>query len=133
MTISFYKRLTRNRKMRNTPVLLLPNIGRRGQDIRPNLAWTSLMECYWMLWNSRVTAFTTAALFRENQQGIKTNPCHPCLKLVVFLALLYKAVLHVFFSFFYLSSLVKLVNWKNKGADLMKNVQLFYFHFISAV
>ena len=32
-----------------------------------NLARMSLIECYWMLQNSRVTAFTVLELLRENQ------------------------------------------------------------------
>ena len=35
----------------------------------PNLARMSLIECYWMLQNSRVTAFTVFELLRENQLG----------------------------------------------------------------
>ena len=35
----------------------------------PNLTWTSLIKCYWMLQNARVTASTASELLRENQQG----------------------------------------------------------------
>ena len=35
----------------------------------PNLARMSLIECYWMLHNYRVTAFTVFELLRENQLG----------------------------------------------------------------
>ena len=42
----------------------------------PNLAQMSLTECYWMLQNSRVTAFTIFELLRENQLGGKISP-HP--------------------------------------------------------
>ena len=35
----------------------------------PHLAWMSLIECYWILQNSRVTAFTVFELLREIQQG----------------------------------------------------------------
>ena len=35
----------------------------------PNLARMSLIECYWMLQNLRVTAFTVFELLRENQLG----------------------------------------------------------------
>ena len=35
----------------------------------PRLARMSLIECYWMLQNSRVTAFTVFDLLRENQLG----------------------------------------------------------------
>ena len=33
--------------------------------------WMSLMKCYWMLQNVRVTAFTVSELLRGNQQGAK--------------------------------------------------------------
>ena len=36
----------------------------------PNLTRTSLIKCYWMLQNARVTAFTVSELLRENQQGV---------------------------------------------------------------
>ena len=46
----------------------------------PNLARMFLIECYWMLQNSRITAFTILELLRENQLGeggkITTLP-HP--------------------------------------------------------
>ena len=35
----------------------------------PSLVRTSLIKCYWMLQNARVTAFTVSELLRENQQG----------------------------------------------------------------
>ena len=35
----------------------------------PNLARMSLIECYWMLQNSRATAFTVLELLRESQLG----------------------------------------------------------------
>ena len=40
----------------------------------PNLAWTSLIKCYWMLQNFRVTAFTVSELLSENQQGAGKTP-----------------------------------------------------------
>ena len=42
----------------------------------PNLAPMSLIKCYWMLQNARVTAFTIFDLLGENQQGggDKINP-----------------------------------------------------------
>ena len=42
----------------------------------PNLAQMSLIECYWMLQNSRVIAFTVFELLRENQLGVKSPPPH---------------------------------------------------------
>ena len=67
MTISFYKRLARNPKIGNTSVWVLTNIW--GELEIPNLARMSLMKCYKMLQNSRVTAFALSELLRENQQG----------------------------------------------------------------
>ena len=43
----------------------------------PNLAQMSLMKCYWMLQNSKVTAFNVYDLLRENQQGGKITPPPP--------------------------------------------------------
>ena len=40
----------------------------------PNLVRMSLIECYWRLQNSRVTAFTVFELLRENQLGGKITP-----------------------------------------------------------
>ena len=43
-----------------------------------NLAWMSLIECYWMLQNFRVTAFTVFELLREIQLGeSKVTPLPP--------------------------------------------------------
>ena len=53
MTILFYKELTRNPKIRNTPVWVLSNIWRRGELWIPNLARMSLIEYYWMLQHAR--------------------------------------------------------------------------------
>ena len=39
----------------------------------PNLTQRSLMKCYWMLPNARVTSFTVSKLLRENQQRALTN------------------------------------------------------------
>ena len=40
----------------------------------PNLARMSVMKCYWMPQNARLTAFTVFELLRENKQGIKLLP-----------------------------------------------------------
>ena len=45
-----------------------------GQLWIPNLARMSLIECYWMLQNSTVAAFTVFELIRENQLGGKITP-----------------------------------------------------------
>ena len=75
MTIFFYKGLTRNPEIGNTPVWVLLEIGNSpisgywDELWVPNLARMSLINCYWMLQNSRVTAFTVDELLRENQLG----------------------------------------------------------------
>ena len=43
----------------------------------PNLARMSLIECYWMLQNSRVTAFTIFEFLRENQLEGQNYPLPP--------------------------------------------------------
>ena len=58
MTISFYKGLTRYLEIRNTSVWVLHNIWRLGRVRSSNLAQKALTKCYWMLRNTRVTAFT---------------------------------------------------------------------------
>ena len=60
VTIFFYKGLTRNPEF-------WPISGNWGELWIPNLAQISLIECYWMLQNTRVTAFTVFVLLRENQ------------------------------------------------------------------
>ena len=79
MSISFYKGLTRNLEIGNTPVWVLPNIIDWSELWIPNLVRMSLIECCWMLQNSTVTAFTVFELLRENQLGgkITPTPSHP--------------------------------------------------------
>ena len=82
MIISFYKGLTRNLEIGNTPVWVLPNIWRLGKLGIPNLVRMSLIKCYCMLQNIRVTAFTVSELLRENQKwGVKLPPPPPRLGL----------------------------------------------------
>ena len=54
-----------------------PISGDWGELRIPNLARMSLIECYWMLKNSRVTAFTSFELLSKNQLGDKIIPIHP--------------------------------------------------------
>ena len=67
MTISFYKRLNRNREIRNTPIWVLSDIWRLTR-VRDTKFGMSLVKCYWMPQNARVTTFTVLELLRENQQ-----------------------------------------------------------------
>ena len=67
ITIFFCKELARNPEIGNTPVWVLPKIWR--QVWIPNLARMFLIECYLMLQNAMVTAFTIFELLRENQLG----------------------------------------------------------------
>ena len=71
MTISVYKRLTRNReigKSEISPSKFDPIYGDWGELEIPNLAQLSPMKCYWILQDARVTAFTVSELLRENHQ-----------------------------------------------------------------
>ena len=43
----------------------------------PNLAWTFLIKCYWMLQNARVTTFTVSYSWKENQLGGNPPPPPP--------------------------------------------------------
>ena len=76
MIIFLCKGLTRNLEMGNTPVYVLPNIWRLGEVGIPNLARMSLMQCYYLQQNARVTASTVSELLRESQQcgGGKITP-----------------------------------------------------------
>ena len=76
MTISFYKWLTRNPGIGNTLSEFCAISGDWGKLEIPNLAQTSLIKCYWMLRNARVTAFTISELLRENQQVGEGGGCN---------------------------------------------------------
>ena len=67
-TIFFYKGLTRNWEIGNNPAFC-PISGDWGKLWILNLARISAIDCYWMLQNSRVTAYTDFELLRENQLG----------------------------------------------------------------
>ena len=67
MTIFFCKGLTRNPEIRYTEFCLISRDS--GKFGIPNLAPMSLMKCYRVLQNARVTAFTASELLGKNQQG----------------------------------------------------------------
>ena len=69
MTIFFYKGWPEIRKSEIPPSEFCPISGDRGELWIQNLARMSLIEFYWMLQISSVTAFTVFALLRENQLG----------------------------------------------------------------
>ena len=69
MTIFFYKNWPEIRKSEIPPSEFCPISGDWGKLWIPHLARMSLIEFYWMLQNSRITAFTIFALLRENQLG----------------------------------------------------------------
>ena len=68
VTTFVYNGLIRNPDIGNTSVLVLPKIWRL-ELVRDTNFWSdmSLMKCYWMLENARVTAFTVSELLGENQ------------------------------------------------------------------
>ena len=53
MTILFYKRLTKNPEIGNTPVWVLPNIWRRGWVMDTKFGTNVSKEYYWMLQHAR--------------------------------------------------------------------------------
>ena len=69
---SFIRDWPEIRKSEIPPSEFCPISGDWGKLWIPNLARMSLIECYWMLQNSRVTAFTVFELLGENQlRGVK--------------------------------------------------------------
>ena len=78
---SFIRDWPEIRKSEIPPSEFCPISGDWGELWIPNLARMSLIECYWMLQNSRVTAFTVSELLRENQLGGKITPTPPKLGL----------------------------------------------------
>ena len=69
MKIFVYKGLTRNPEIRNPPSEFCTISGDWGELWIPNFARMSLIEFYWMLQYSRVTAFTVFELLRKNHLG----------------------------------------------------------------
>ena len=68
MTIFFYKVLTRNPEIGNTPVWVLPNIWRLGRVRNTKFGTNVSIEMRLNAANARVTAFLVSELLRENQQ-----------------------------------------------------------------
>ena len=66
---SFIRDWPEVRKSEMPPSEFCPISGDWGKLWVPNLARMSLIECYWMLQNPRVTTFTVFELLRENQLG----------------------------------------------------------------
>ena len=66
---SFIRDWPEIQKSQIPPSEFCPIYGEWGKLWILNFARMSLIECYWMLQNSRVTAFTTIELLRETQLG----------------------------------------------------------------
>ena len=66
---SFIRDWPEIRKSEIPPSEFCPISGDWGELWIPNLARMFLIECYWILQNSRVTAFTIFELLRQNQLG----------------------------------------------------------------
>ena len=77
MTIFFNKRLTRNPGIGNTPSEFFLISEDWVELWTPHLAWLFLLECYWILHNSRLTAFTVFELLQEIQLGRGQNYTPP--------------------------------------------------------
>ena len=77
---SFIRDWPEIRKSEIPPSEFCPISGDWGELWIPHLARMSLIECYWMLQNSGVTAFTVFELSKENQlggEGGGITPPHP--------------------------------------------------------
>ena len=75
---SFIRDWPETRKSEIPTSEFFPISGDWGELWISHLARMSLIECYWMLQNSRVTAFTVFELLRENQLGGGgNNPTSP--------------------------------------------------------
>ena len=68
---SFIRDWPEIQKLKIPPSEFCPISGDWGKLGVPNLAQMSLIICYWMLQNTRVTTFTVSELLRENKQGGK--------------------------------------------------------------
>ena len=66
---SFIRDWPEIRKSEIPPSEFCPISGNWGELWMPNLARMSLIECYWMLRNARVTAFIAFESWRENHLG----------------------------------------------------------------
>ena len=81
MIILFYKGLTRNLEIGNSPIWVFP-ISKDCSELEiPNLPQMFPIKCYKMLQNTIVTAFTASELLRENQQREVKFPPPPRLGL----------------------------------------------------
>ena len=74
MTVFYLKGIDLNRKSEIPPSEFCPISGDWGKLGIPNLARMSLIKCYRILQNTRVTAFTVSELLKENQHRGKITP-----------------------------------------------------------
>ena len=86
---SFIRDWPEIRKSEIPPSEFCPISGDWGELGIPNLARMSLIKCYWMLQNARVTAFTVSELLWENQHGgLNSGDCFRAFEPVFFLNIL---------------------------------------------
>ena len=74
MTIFFIRDWPEIRKLEIPPSEFCPIPRDWGELGILNLTGMSLMKCYWVLLNVRVTAFIVSELWSEYQQGVKLPP-----------------------------------------------------------
>ena len=81
---SFIRDWPEIRKLEISPSEFWPISGDWGNLWIPNLTRMSLIECYWMLQNSRVTAFTVFLVIKGKSSwgGVKLPPPPPRLGLI---------------------------------------------------
>ena len=105
MRIFFHKWLTRNPETENTPVWVLPNIYLLGMLGTSNLTQMSLIKCYWMLQNARITSFT---VIKGKPTGGGVNSAPPPLPL--------RLALMVSWDWLYVNILDKMINLFKEAA-----------------
>ena len=66
MIIFIYNKLTKDLEIGNTPSEFCPTSGDWRKLGIPNLTQLSLIKCYWMLQDAKITAFIIPKLIREN-------------------------------------------------------------------
>ena len=71
---SFIRDWPKIRKSEIPPSVFCPVSGDWSKLGIPNLAWMSLMKCYWIIQKARVTAYTVSELLGENQQRVNLPP-----------------------------------------------------------
>ena len=97
--------MTRYLEIRNTSVWVLHNIWRLGRVRSSNLARKALIKCYWMLRNTRVTAFTGFWVIKGKlTEGIKLPQLFSVVVSLNSWVVIYLPWMNIFFNFYVIVS-----------------------------